>query len=364
MRLIPGKTKVKIELFRGITIGDIIVGIVTVVLIGLVLMSTIPGRIYVAAGILAVGGLLVFRMDEQPNYMLVLGLLRYLAYPRRFRRGVTDKEILSKVKNKDISDIKDENDRTRVVWAEQPEKTAVSAGKKSSDKKILDMKDIIPFTSIADGFIGYDGKYYGTVIEIDPVEFRFFSKYRRDASIENCLGKVIRSLKPDYSANVVKIDRPILYDSYLDKEYDKLDALKKSYEKAFLYTENDGNDLSYFIQYHLDVMKKAFGELKKYLQRKIDEQQNILRFAGAANINERQRYVIRTISESKRILFTPKELATQFDISTRTARTDLQELVEMGYLNTTNLNKRAIGYIKSERFESLLNNLIKKDKGN
>ena len=121
---------------------------------------------------------------------------------------------------------------------------------------------------------------------------------------------------------------------------------------------------SVFIQYHLDVMKKAFGELKKYLQRKIDEQQNILRFAGAANINERQRYVIRTISESKRILFTPKELATQFDISTRTARTDLQELVEMGYLNTTNLNKRAIGYIKSERFESLLNNLIKKDKGN
>lgn len=139
---------------------------------------------------------------------------------------------------------------------------------------------------------------------------------------------------------------------------------KKSYEKAFLYTENDGNDLSYFIQYHLGVMKKAFGELKKYLQRKIDEQQNILRFAGAANINERQRYVIRTISESKHILFTPKELATQFGISTRTARTDLQELVAMGYLNTTNLNKRAIGYIKSGQFESLLNNLIKKDKGN
>ena len=49
---------------------------------------------------------------------------------------------------------------------------------------------------------------------------------------------------------------------------------KKGYEKAYLYTENDDNDLSYFIQYHLDVMKKAFEELKKYLQRKIDEQQN------------------------------------------------------------------------------------------
>ncbi len=38
----------------------------------------------------------------------------------------------------------------------------------------------------------------------------------------------------------------------------------------------------------------------------------------------------------------------------KSARTDLQELVEMGYLSITNLNKRALGYIKSERFEELL----------
>ena len=102
------------------------------------------------------------------------------------------------------------------------------------------------------------------------------------------------------------------------------------------------------------MLKKAFEELKKFLQRKIDEQQNVLRFVGISNINERQRYVLKTISENKRTLFTPKELATQFDISARSARTDLQELVEMGYLSITNLNKRALGYIKSERFEELL----------
>lgn len=129
---------------------------------------------------------------------------------------------------------------------------------------------------------------------------------------------------------------------------------KTSYEKAFLYTENDGNDLSYFIQYHLNVMKKAFEELKKYLKRKIDEQQNLLRFSGISNINERQRYVLHTISESKRTFFTPKELATQFDISVKTARTDLQSLVDMGFLSPTHLNKRAVGYIKSEQFDSLL----------
>ncbi len=131
---------------------------------------------------------------------------------------------------------------------------------------------------------------------------------------------------------------------------------KKSYEKAFLYTENDENDLSYFIQYHLIVMKKAFNELKKYLQRKIDEQQNLFQFTGISNINERQRYILRTISDNKRTFFIPKELATQFNISVRTARTDLQDLVIMGYLSTTNLNKRAVGYVKSENFEEVLNN--------
>jgi Fic family protein len=136
---------------------------------------------------------------------------------------------------------------------------------------------------------------------------------------------------------------------------------KKGYEKAYQNTENDGNDLSYFIQYHLDVMRKAFEELKKYLQRKIDEQQNIIKFVGISNINERQRYVLRTISESKRTLFTPKELATQFDISARSARTDLQELVEMGYLSATNLNKRAIGYIKSDQFEDLIQRASNKE---
>lgn len=129
---------------------------------------------------------------------------------------------------------------------------------------------------------------------------------------------------------------------------------KKAYEKAFLYTENDGNDLSYFIQYHLEVMKKAFEELKKYLQRKIDEQQNIYRFEGISHINERQRYVLQAISDSKRVLFTPKELATQFDVSAKSARTDLQELVKMGYLTATYLNKRAMGYIKSDQFDRLL----------
>jgi predicted HTH transcriptional regulator len=112
--------------------------------------------------------------------------------------------------------------------------------------------------------------------------------------------------------------------------------------------------LSYFIQYHLSVIKKAFDDLKKYLQLKTNQQEDLFRFSSLSSINERQRYVLRILLEGKKSMFIPKELATQFNISIKSARTDLQELVELGYLRTINLNKRAVGYIKSDGIEGLL----------
>ncbi len=283
MRLIPGKTKVKIELFRGITLGDIIVGTITLGLITLVILSTIPARLYVSVGILAIGIVLVLRIDSQPNYKIVLNLLKYLSYPRHFWRTFSDKHLISsatetnkgdhwkeffseklapsddeslrdsierimnekklrreedkRLEDKDISD-----EEKNAIWQERKSRETTASKKKEEDKEASyksdkDVEEIIAFTGINDGFIEYNGKYYGTIIEIDPVEFRFFSQFRRDASIENCLGKIIRSLRMDYSANIIKIDRPIIYDNYLEKEYDKLDALKRSYEKGLLNEE-------------------------------------------------------------------------------------------------------------------------------
>ena len=286
MRLIPGKTKVKIELFRGITLGDIIIGIVTLSLMALVLLSTLPGRTYISVGVLAVGVMLVIRLDQKPNYRLVLDLLKYIAFPKKFWRMFSDKHLISKATEESKGDhwkdffsekldagsddtlrssieaaiakkkIRREQDKLlesdeltdeekHEIWKSRMEEDAEKDKKKDvkkedeptfkSDKEV---SEVIPFTGISGGFIEYNGKYYGSVIEIDPVEFRFFSQFRRNASIENYMGKIIRSLKMNYSANIIKIDRPIIYDSYLDKEYDKLDALKASYEKG-LFTEEE-----------------------------------------------------------------------------------------------------------------------------
>lgn len=126
---------------------------------------------------------------------------------------------------------------------------------------------------------------------------------------------------------------------------------KKKYEMAFLYTENDENDLSYFIQYNLEVMHKAFEELKIYLQRKISEQNDLLYFKEISEINERQAQILKTLTEKPKSIFTAKELTSIFNVSIKTTRSDLQQLVAMGFMQEININQRQLGYIRADNFE-------------
>ena len=129
---------------------------------------------------------------------------------------------------------------------------------------------------------------------------------------------------------------------------------KKKYEMAFLYTENDENDLSYFIQYNLEVMHKAFEELKIYLQRKISEQNDLLYFKEISEINERQAQILKTLTEKPKSIFTAKELTSIFNVSIKTTRSDLQQLVALGFMQEININQRQFGYIRADNFEEKL----------
>lgn len=132
---------------------------------------------------------------------------------------------------------------------------------------------------------------------------------------------------------------------------------KAQYEKAFLYTESDSFDLSYFINYNLVALKKAYEDLKVYLQKKIKEQQDFYTFRGFSNINERQAQLIKILKEKPTSFFTAKELTTRFNITPKTARADLQHLVELRLMVESPVNRRTIGYIKSDIFDERLKEL-------
>ena len=105
------------------------------------------------------------------------------------------------------------------------------ASSKKHDEKIVDVRKLTLITGIHDNLIDY-GSYFGAAIEIPPVELRFFSKHRRTNAIDIALGNVIRSVGSRYAANIVKIERPMVMDAYIQSEYDKIDMLKYSYERG------------------------------------------------------------------------------------------------------------------------------------
>jgi len=128
---------------------------------------------------------------------------------------------------------------------------------------------------------------------------------------------------------------------------------KAQYEKAFQYTEKDGMDLNYFLNYNLNVMRKAFDELQRYLERKTKEENALLEYR-IPGINERQAQIVKTIVDKGNTVFISKELERVMNVSVKTIRSDLEGLVHLGLLEKVPMNKRLFGYTKSASFESRL----------
>jgi len=158
------------------------------------------------------------------------------------------------LKDKTVSDeVKDEIWKKRAM--ESAEKKRKASLAKVDSVKRTPIEKIISFTGISDGFIEY-GTYYGAVLEIPPVEFRFFSANRRANSIENGVGSILRSLSGDFGANIIKIERPVIYDHYIDLEYEKLEDLRKSYENGILSEEE--------LKARVEVLYDRINELQNY----------------------------------------------------------------------------------------------------
>jgi len=119
--------------------------------------------------------------------------------------------------------------------------------------------------------------------------------------------------------------------------------LKKSpgrYAKAFLYSETDDNDLTYFILHQLEVISKARNELDAYIARKARQQSAVdAKLRGQVPLNHRQ---IALLSHSVRHpahRYNIISHQTRHDVAYQTARTDLFGLHEMGLLTKAKVGK-------------------------
>ena len=103
------------------------------------------------------------------------------------------------------------------------------------------------------------------------------------------------------------------------------------YGKAYLHTETDENDLTYFIEHQLDVIKEAVSDLYDYIDKKTKEIEavNIL-LSSTRKLNDKLNYrqlaLIKHAMQHPGFVYTIAEHQNSHGIAYDTARIDLSQL--------------------------------------
>lgn len=129
---------------------------------------------------------------------------------------------------------------------------------------------------------------------------------------------------------------------------------KNQYALAYLYSEFDELDLTYFIRYNLECMNNALGELIEYLEKMQESQlkaQNIAR--SQRELTQRQAEILIELVENLNLEYTILQLSEKFAISRETARTDLQFLEKIGLITKLRKGKIFCYYANEDNLKKI-----------
>ena len=115
---------------------------------------------------------------------------------------------------------------------------------------------------------------------------------------------------------------------------------KGLYEKAYIYTEQDNYDLTYFLDYNLRKIDEAItyihSEIDNYRQGKSDAYIHLTKVRG---FNDRQAQLLIYLSENSENYTTPTMHSNIYGVSFYTAHNDIKELFNKKYLKRTKVGR-------------------------
>ena len=175
MRLIPKNTKLKNTIWKNYSLIDMIVATFYILIVFLIMQSNIPGKLFIAIFFVLFFVITMMPYGEALLYQDMLQAIKYTFSKKEF------------VKNK---------------------------GKSTIDT-------LVPFVDIEeDGTIVYPG-YYGKAVEISQKEFGLEQEFEQEMDIKN-LADLIRTIEGNEVLDIVKIDRPFIFDKEIQKLKDKI----------------------------------------------------------------------------------------------------------------------------------------------
>lgn len=184
-RIIPKNSKVRIAIFKHMTLMDMLLACIMLLLAILVILSNLSDKWIFLAIFLVLCVVLFLGEGEDRTYAQIGYLIRY---------GVSRKKYLKGAKRGNTD-------------------------------------ELIPFKAIrADGIIEYDG-YLGAVVEVGSVDFGLLDEDEQDRRIY-AFAHMLNSLSQTMVIQLIKIDRPIVYDEVTHRLFEKLKNARENGELA------------------------------------------------------------------------------------------------------------------------------------
>jgi Fic family protein len=149
----------------------------------------------------------------------------------------------------------------------------------------------------------------------------------------------------------------LLANGYWLTEYLSLSKIilkaRAQYARAYLYSEYDANDLTYFINYNLKCLDLALKNLQIYIRLKINEKKELFHLIKDQEVNTRQAEILHDLLTDQQKSLSIGEIQTRFGTVYQTARTDLLQLVSLGYLNKRKVGKMLL-FFPAEHSKQIL----------
>ncbi len=125
----------------------------------------------------------------------------------------------------------------------------------------------------------------------------------------------------------------LIKNGYWKFEYLSLSRILKKapaqYARAFLYSEIDENDMTYFLSYNLKSIQEAITDFDAYIKRKAREQQKLVSLTRYQHgLNLRQAELVERALNDHNYSCTVKKVQNTFQVVHQTARIDLIGLVK------------------------------------
>lgn len=218
MRIIPKNTKIKLQFYKGVTITDIILAVVSLGFLSLAVSSNLPQKWIIAMIILVVVSPLYIPLGDMKLYN-ALGYALKFAFARK------------------------------------------SFSKNKHGKSNIGV--LVPYEKIKDYIIKQKENGYTGVVEVKPIEFNLLSEYKQNYYIDGLFSNILKNIGVYQELDIVKLERPIIFDNYIKNELTRMQNIIEANEKGNL-SEEEFSARANVLEDRINIIDKINSEEKIY----------------------------------------------------------------------------------------------------